>query len=70
MVIEDDKFYQFGDDDMVVCCGECLKKDLKATAEHRLVGDERVFIHMVQPHTHTPVQCDNCLKQSPDYEDL
>lgn len=50
----------------VVVCGDCLDNDLELTRKGEYKGDEAITDWM--PYQ-TPAQCDNCLKQSADYDD-
>jgi len=63
-----DVFYEL--DNNSVACGECLNRWIKDTHAGKLTGDEKFNPNMIVGKAETPVQCDDCLKQSDDYDDL
>lgn len=68
-MIEDHRFYKYPSGMYV--CGACVREDIKMTQAGNLVGEEVVTVGMAEllPEGEA-YQCDNCLVQSPEYEEL
>lgn len=57
-----------------VLCGKCVQEDLRKTATGEYTGDETVELadieELLDPvESGEKYQCDNCLKQSENYDD-
>lgn len=63
------KFYEI-DGSTETFCGTCIKDMYEDTAAGRLEGDEVVTPDMVEAVPGTAYQCDGCLVQGDDYDDL
>jgi hypothetical protein len=61
------KFYEYSSG--AVVCDDCRKEDVRRTLSGEYTGDERVYPSMFR-EIPTPAQCDNCLTQSEDYDDV
>jgi hypothetical protein len=61
------RFYEYTSGTVV--CEDCLNEDLRRTNNGEYTGDEAVSIGMFQ-QIETPAQCDSCLEQSDDYDDV
>jgi len=62
------KFYEYIGSGIIVC-QQCLDNDLLKTETGQYKGDEAVTLDMVE-RAETPAQCDTCLIQSDDYDDV
>lgn len=65
-----DRYYET-DVSSMICCGECWQKAVEKTAAGDSVGDEAVYeIQLTLLPNDEPYQCDECLKQSENYDDF
>jgi hypothetical protein len=71
IIFDEDQFYHYKDSGMIIC-GECVNRDIVESNAGNLTGDERITRDMVElaPQDESPFQCENCTKQSDDYDDL
>lgn len=54
-----------------ICCGRCWQEDLEKTHRGEYEGDEAVFLSDLELlPTGEAYQCDSCLEQSPEYENV
>jgi hypothetical protein len=68
--VKDDRFYET-DQSSVIKCGKCWRDDLISTYRGRYTGDEAVYqSQLTELPRGEAYQCDECLAQSPEYEDL
>jgi hypothetical protein len=70
MIYPNDEFFDV--DGGMIMCGECINNWIKDTNEGRFRNDPEngYKASAVRGKTETPAQCDECLKQSDDYDDV
>lgn len=62
------KFYEYVESG-IIHCQSCLDSAILKTETGFFKGDEAVTLDMVEI-AETPAQCDQCLTQSDDYDDV
>lgn len=68
-MLEPNRYYET-EVSATICCGECWQADIDKTNSGKLVGDEAVYEKdLTLLPTEDAYQCDDCLKQSDNYDD-